>query len=95
MKNLLRYIVGMFALLLITPLALADGSGGECGFDATGDHMMGSWGMGSASQLSTGMFGVGLIVHALIWLVFIALTVYIARKVWDAAAPKQTKKRSK
>ncbi len=91
MQNFSNYIVGLFALLFATPLALANGMGSSTS-DECGWGTMGHWGMDSAGQFSTGMFGLGIVFHALIWLSFIALTVYIARKVWDAAAPKKTKK---
>jgi uncharacterized membrane protein len=75
-----KIITLVTALFLITSSALAD-AGGSGGWQG----MMGSgW--------SGGMFGfgvLGIISHLFFWIAFVTLTVFIARKVWNATDNKK------
>lgn len=93
MKNSIIFNLGLSSLfyaslalvVLVLPVSLAMADGGESSGGWGG--MMG--GFGPSGMWAWG--GLGMLLMPIFWLAFLALAVFVVRKVWDAAGDRKKK----
>jgi uncharacterized membrane protein len=94
MKNFLFIIGVTIVSIAFTPLVLAHGTEYGEGLQNTTSCGSSFWG-GGFGMMNGGIgmgwgYGIfGLLLHLILWIGVVALTVYIARKVWDASGTKK------